>query len=696
MGTKVVASCCVVLVALTIGSPSASAGRRNNKKLAPVTPLSEAGQKLLGRYTNMLTKVKSEISNALPTLDKGKKAAYLKAREDEKAAVAKVKAANQSLKKVQTARALVGHAKGKWIGGANRGIAAAKKKLKKATTEAGRQAAQKELAKWQANREAGLKALKERQAALDKAQQEEPKFVRELKAAKEAVVQAKTQMRNAVNELSLKFVLSSDKLDAKLAKYVVLREASPYGLAAFAQQGKEQEKLVERMLADDDLLVQMVVADGAKDGKYGQAMKIYHAIQKASPKARKGTLQRLALAVSLEHAVPIKQRNAKTKTDAPATVSPVNRYLHFEKAFLKNELDPSFKDLSVWGYRMVVNGEEPDEILTWGRKMLRNYRPDHISTPDRRWRYVGLVRTDVRYGSQYNKHDKDELQFFQNILMNGGVCGRRAFFGRFILRAFGVPTTARPQRGHAALVHGTPQGWVVCLGGGWGAGWVHGRKSDLDFLAITQARAAGEPYMQVKRAQWIGDVMGEPRAFGLRSDTPAFWNSVALYTQRGIIENAKAKPSAENVDVVKEKRTKEEKIVVASNGVITIPAAATSKPTKSTGKIIFMASNLGGKQLHYSRSGRNQVFEYTFEAPAAGKYSLTARVVTPSWKQHLFLSVNGSKRIDIALPFTVGMWGETEPVEVNLVKGRNVFRFSREHDLLKGVTIKDFTLSPVK
>ena len=55
--------------------------------------------------------------------------------------------------------------------------------------------------------------------------------------------------------------------------------------------------------------------------------------------------------------------------------------------------------------------------------------------------------------------------------MNGGVCGRRAFFGRFILRAFGVPTIARPSRGHAALARFTPEGWVVCLGGGWGAGW---------------------------------------------------------------------------------------------------------------------------------------------------------------------------------------------------------------------------------
>ena len=44
---------------------------------------------------------------------------------------------------------------------------------------------------------------------------------------------------------------------------------------------------------------------------------------------------------------------------------------------------------------------------------------------------------------------------------------------------------------------------------------------------------------------------------------------------------------------------------------------------------------------------------------------------------------------------TVGMWDKTQPVEVSLVKGRNVLRFSR-NEPVKGLTIKDFTLKPVK
>jgi len=699
---------CGALIAMAIGASSVWAAK---KKAAPQTPLTEAGQRLQERYTGMLTALRAKIAKAVPTLDEQKKSAYLKAREAEKAAEVEMKAAQKRLGKVATAKALVNHAKGKWIGGADKGIAAAQAKLKEATTEGERNAAKEELAKWRRNREDGVKALKERQQALDEAKREEPKWVRELEAAKKALAGAQAAMMKAVKDLDLEPFLSSDKLDAQLAKYVVLFEATPRGLAEFAQQGKKQEKLIETLLADSELMKQMAVADGPREGKYGRAMGIYTAIQEASAKAKDGVLQRLALAISLEHAVPIAQRNPKARTDAPATVDPVHRYLHYEKAFLAGELDAGFKGLAVWDYRMVVNGYEPDWTLAWGREMLRNYRPDHISTLDYRWRYVAAVRTEIKYGSQDNKYDKPELQFFQNILMNGGVCGRRAFFGRFMLRAFGIPTTARPQRGHAALTHWTPDGWVVCLGGGWGVGWTKTRyKKDLDFLANTQARAVGKAYLQVKRAQWIGDVMGEKRVFGFLSGDPAFWYGVSLYRQRAIIEEAKAVALAavgEDIGEANESKVKEaikaatiaeadRKIVVGPDGVITIPAAACSKPTNSTRKVLFMKSRLGGMQLHYNRLGGAETFEYTFDAPAAGKYALTARVVTPSWKQHLLVAANGAKEpTDIALPHTVGMWDKTPPVTVSLVKGRNVLRFSR-NEPVKGLTIKDFTLRLVR
>ena len=101
-------------------------------------------------------------------------------------------------------------------------------------------------------------------------------------------------------------------------------------------------------------------------------------------------------------------------------------------------------------------------------------------------------------------------------------------------------------------------------------------------------------------------------------------------------------------------------------------------------------------QLHYNRLGNAEPFEYAFDAPAAGKYALSARVVTTSADQHLLVAANDAKGpTDIAVPFTVGMWDKTQPVEVSLVKGRNVLRFSR-NEPVKGLTVKHFTLKPVK
>jgi formylglycine-generating enzyme required for sulfatase activity len=436
-----------------------------------------------------------------------------------------------------------------------------------------------------------------------------------------AELKAKIPSQNASSADRDRF-LASDALDDKLAKFVVLHEGTPSGLAEFAAKGKEQAGLIEFMLSDAALMRQMLVADGAKRGKvgksdgpaqYGPAMKIYMDIQRSSEKANDGILQRLAMAIALEHAVPISQRNPKADTDAPATVDPVGRYLQYEKAFLAGELDPAFAVLTTWDLRFVVHGNEPDWTLVWGREMCRNYHPEQTFADDYGWKYVNIVRTDVRYGSGDVKYDRPELQFFQNIIMNGGVCGRRAFFGRFMCRAFGIPTTARPSRGHAALAHWTPKGWVVNLGGGWGAGWTKtAYKKDRDFLATTQARANPDEFLKVKRAQWAGDVMGEKRTYGEAETSPAFWNGVSLKTQRAVINASKAQELGalgEELGEANEKSVAtaikaatvsedDKKISYGDDGVIEIPAAGYAKASND---VRAVKSYAGGLQLFLGR-----------------------------------------------------------------------------------------------
>ena len=631
-----------LVVAITLGAvPVSAAAKKENA--VPAAPLTAHGEKLLSRYTDLLKAAQAESVKALPKIDEQKKAAFLKAYQDEATATA---------------------------------------------------------AELKAMREQGGK-VKDKEAAA-----------KAYAAIKEALALAKT---NAVTPAKVMLAdlspfLASDTLDAQLVKSVVLTKATPRGLATFAQQSKEQEALVEKLLADSDLMKQMVIADGARDGQYGRAMQIYTDIRKASPRANEGVLQRLALGTSLEHAMPVAQTNPLAQTNASTVVDPMKRYLHFEKAYLDGELDPAFKTLTVWDCRFVTNGDETEEVLTWGREMLRNYRPDHITTSDYRWRYVKAVKTDVQYGSKEQVNDIPTLHNFQNIINTGGVCGRRAFFGRFILRCFGLPTLARPQKGHATLVHWTPDGWVINLGAGWGWGWLKDGQQDVDFLAMTQARKVEKAYLQVLRAKWIGDVLGEKDAFGFNSEASGFWNGVALYRQQAIIEESKAVALAAvgtdigEANVSKEKDVVEtvtitdadRKVVIGPDKVITIPAVACSSPTTSTEKIVFMKSFKDGLQMHYSRNGKPEAFEYTFDAPEAGTYALSARVVTVSPNQHLLVAANDAKEpLDIALPYTLGKWEQTPSVDVSLAKGKNVLKFTRTEPA-RGLTIKQFTLKPTK
>jgi formylglycine-generating enzyme required for sulfatase activity len=439
-------------------------------------------------------------------------------------------------------------------------------------------------------------------------------------------------------------LLSNHELDARLATFFILNEATPAGLSAYAAQGAAQKKLIDTLLADEKLMREIAVADGAlplhgrketAPPHYGKVMEIYSAIRQTSPKANQGVLQRLALAVSLEFGGSAAQSvdgedSGASKPDTSAAIDPVKRYLHYEKAYEAGELDANFDLLSVWELRFVVCATERDDVLAWGREMLRNFRPDHVYTENDGWRYANLVNSDVQYGSINVGNDRPELAGMQNILMNGGICGRRAFFARYICRAFGIPATARPSSGHGASARWTPQGWVVVLGPGWGHGTTHTRYgTDLNFLATTQARARGGEFLKVKRAYWIGDVMGEPRTLGERDHraAPAFWNAVALATQGRIIEDSKAVtldalgaefgesngPTVAEGVIASAIKQEDSMIVLGGDGTITIPAVAYTQSKggkedeeEKSNDLIPMKSFSGGMQLFLPNFNRQQ------------------------------------------------------------------------------------------
>jgi hypothetical protein len=438
-------------------------------------------------------------------------------------------------------------------------------------------------------------------------------------AQRKAVEEAKDSKARveAVSKISeLQPLLASDALDAKLVKHFILHEATPEALQAYAAQSTAHQKRIDDLLANPALMRQIALADGASTLEpgaskvetpgYGNMLEIYEAIQAASPKAKDGVLQRLALAVALEY------HNAEDPQAA------MRRYHHYEKAWQDGELDPHFDRLTVWELRFVVAAPESEEALAWGREMLRNYRPDHIFTDNHGWRYANVANTDVRYGSIDTHKDRPELMGPQNILMNGGICGRRAFFARFICRAFGIPATGRPSPGHGASTRWTPDGWVVVLGPGWGPGSTPTRyRNDLDFLATTQARARGSEFLKVKRAYWIGDVIGETRSYAEFSDRrpPPFWSAVALATQRRIIEESQAITldalgaelgEANSTTVASglaaaATKPEDREIRYGEDGTITIPAAASSQADGASTEVLPMKSFAGGLQVFLPR-----------------------------------------------------------------------------------------------
>ena len=538
-----------------------------------------------------------------------------------------------------------------------------------------------------------------------------------------AKAEAEANVLQATRSLlaDLDSLLGSDALDAKLMRIAILRHGTPAGLAEFAQQGDAEKTLLDKLFADEALMKQVLVAGGANGGEYGEAMQVYAAILAASEQARKpGVLQRLALGTALHQPwLEGKDRgsvNGIVFTDNTNPDGQVARYLHYEQAYLAGELDPAFKDMSTWECRFITNDPYTNEELAWARQMLRTFRPDHITNPDYSWRYVRMVKSDFPYCS--TRHDPTLGLPQQEALALGGICGRRAFFGRFITRAFGIPARRSTQTGHAAMNMWTPDGWVTRLGAWWSLNWC-GPWGGLDFYLDSQAREFTDQYMQVLRAQWIGDALGEEdvslRKYGQGG---GFWNALAFYKKVALVADNKAREEDELAKLTAEEarllgesdkildgddETKpieipeeDKQVTIAEDGTITVPAVAVSSPDNNTAKVLFQQSWDGGMQLHYQRLGqRPEILRYTVEAPKAGKYEVSMQVctVSPEGLETTY-RINRRTLVDAALPYTKGYWQQSKPEVIELKEGRNSIMVTLRAPN-RGLSIKELQFKPV-
>ena len=682
--------------------------------------LSDAAQKMQNEYAIQLSQLTREIQAALPTVTDAGKTELLTSLKNELAPIKSIRGLGNTLKQFRTAEDGLLAAKEK-LRVAPASLLAAEKRLKDALSmpdSSGDKAAAVESAKksvdgWKKNLAKLPRDVKKKQGFFDKANKEMAALLKKIEAAKDTGKVARMETVKVLNSLDVNSLLSSSKLDSKLAQYTVIAQATPRALGRYAAGSNESKANLDELFSNTALMLEMLVADGATDANYGEAMRIFKGIQKIGSKAKDGQLRRLALAVALVHATPMGEASGGEGVKRIKKIDPIKRYLSYEKAFLDGKLDPAFSNLTVWELKMVVDSNHDDASLEWGREMMRSYRPAIMKRAYTDQRYAHIVDQEIQYTSQFVKEDKPELKNMQNLLANGGICGRRAFFGRFVLKSFGIPTAARPEPGHATLAYYTPDnGWQAYLGSQWGSrARVPPYGRDMHFLLSTLAREDESNFLKVKRAQLIGEAIGEPRIYGLHGgESPGLWHSVAIAVQDGIADQVKAnrekdssrdkKPEIEKTVITDDDR----KVVSDSSGVITIPAVATKIPEQNTAIpgwglmeiVTFTESNLGGKQLHFSRYGSSQTLEYTFDVSMAGKYELTSRMASSRWDMSLLVSVNDASPVTMAIPFNSGLWDTSKPVTINLKAGSNTLVIARSQDMRKGIAIKDFTLTPAK
>jgi len=499
--------------------------------------------------------------------------------------------------------------------------------------------------------------------------------------------------------------LVGEKELAIMAKFALLTHATPKRLAGFAQQGEEEKALIDTLLNDDKIVVQVMTLGGASGGNYGQAMRNYAAIQKATERSHEGFFQVWALAASLQYT-----GDTYVYPDVPAAESLVKYYLNYLKAYDDDILDPAFSKLAGtgWNYRFVFPDSYTLEDVEWMRKVLRNYRPDH-TRQEYRWRYCRIVKSDIPYVMGVDRSGMPaELSQIQKFFLKGGICGPRAFVGQLSGYAFGIPSRRAPSPGHGAMAHWTPDGWTTVLGPHISFCKHINGMPPMDFLLLSQAQEDPQGFKQVLMCEWLGNALDEaaPRNFG---SSGGFWRLLGFYKKQAIVEDQKIKDigttgeelAESNVSSKKEEIKQIEipekfrKITVARDGKITIPVAACKSPENGE-KILFMESIDGGMQMHYGLQGRRpELLNYTVDIPEAGKYEFTAHVCTVTVERKFLLRVNRRTIVDVDIPYTKADWMDTEPVELELKEGRNRISFT-QYAPNKGVSIKHFMLKPVE
>eukprot|EP00980_Cylindrotheca_fusiformis_P031746 scaffold26892_cov132-Cylindrotheca_fusiformis.AAC.6 len=298
------------------------------------------------------------------------------------------------------------------------------------------------------------------------------------------------------------------------------------------------------------------------------------------------------------------------------------------------------------------------------------------------------------------------------VLSGGGNVSVNSWFGRFILKSFGLPAWGTTYRRQDGYTRWTSEGWEAMNGAEWETATWKG-KAGKDFKIELEARNKAPPNEYFKKLVYLtclADVVdGNPEAIPEEEKDvlhpERFWRSMSIvsmellfatepevkrtFERKGeglVVTNVEKYLEAYQAD----KPDKEIK-VDADAGKVVIPASRHNGVAE--GNLLVIASfHKGGQQLNFFADGQ---VEYDIPGDAPSKtYKVVLEVCTVSERQTplvLMRTDDTDNRINIKVPYTVGTWQKTEPVEIEAGPG-TVLRFIRAKNSL-GLAIKKITLS---
>ena len=469
---------------------------------------------------------------------------------------------------------------------------------------------------------------------------------------------------------------------AVLGQRELLARVGARAVGDFAKTDPSNKEFLGWLLKNPVALESFLASDAPMGRRYAESLGVWKKIWQTDPDSRDGLYLKLAIATCLEHPVPGRSWGGM------GPIEPVERYQHFKAAHRKHELSPIFDTLTVWELRMVVDCQACDADMAWAREMLRTCRPDLLERPVR---MVSEVQyTTANFGP--------EPHGFAKVLEVGGKCGPRAWFGRMICQAFGIPSVRATQPGHAAVGMKRPwdNQWVTVYGRGWDKTKTRDGQKGTDFVAEANARSHADKYSTATRLEWLAAALTSAEqskavkavAKDILAKIPKAKAAAPEMQAEAESDDSSEPASADAAKSGGKSSAVAEAPIEVPPGVLHFEAEACS--SKSEASVHHCTA--GGKQVIIPKRSKNSWLDYTVKSPEAGTYQIQVHIATPNSKQVIEVkSGTGTETLaTIHLPNTKGLWQTTEPVEVKLNQGVQNIRLAPPFQ--RGLAIRWFEL----